>query len=134
VSRSLALQIQGQVPLSAQTVCVLGTEEGPVIAAGGEEPLNPQQIKVAQKLGCITPPPSDVQLHAEMEAVWTAGELGLTPTEGWTSNKTCETGEENCVSQLNGILPPGWQLLRTPDGYGFSFQKPSSDPGVGGNQ
>ncbi|XXY20353.1 RHS repeat-associated core domain-containing protein [Sorangium sp. So ce216] len=90
-TRALAEQIAGveSFPLNVRrTVTVLETSEGPTLVAGGASDLSAVQFAEARRLG-LTPTAPMPGFHAEKTAIAGAGDLGLTPTRGATSNIIC---------------------------------------------
>jgi len=88
-----------------RTVTVLETKEGPTLVAGGASDLSPGQVEVARSLG-LTPAPPMPGIHAEPNAIFGAGELGLTPVRGATTSRIC-AGPGGCtetIQQLGGRI------------------------------
>jgi hypothetical protein len=119
----LAQQIQGNVPLSAQTVVILETT-GPTIVTASGSGLTAQQVAAATQLG-LTPGASlGAGSHAEDAAMFTAGELGFTPTTGVSTNPICAS----CASMMSGAASGGGlTLIISNGGKSFSFV-PQSGP------
>ena len=105
----LALEIQGSTPLSAQTVALLETAEGPTLVGGGSADLSAEQIALAQSRGLT--PTSLPGFHAEQTVINGAGELGLTPTSGVATNNICVGRCGALIQELGG----------TYSGRNFSF-------------
>jgi hypothetical protein len=108
----LAMEIQGSTPLSAQTVSLLETAEGPTLVGAGEADLSAQQVALAQSRG-LTPTALE-GFHAEQTVINGAGELGLTPTNGVATNNICAGRCGALIEEIGG----------TYSGRNFSF--PSS--------
>ncbi len=85
-------------PQWQQTVVVMTTQEGPMIAAGGGQDLIAEQQLVAQANDVLVA--SWPGAHAELTGLAYAGENALTPTGGVLSNGMCE----NCQSVFNDFL------------------------------
>lgn len=105
-TRELATEIANveTLPMNVKrTVVVIETAEGPTIVAGGASDLSAAQIAAARAKG-LTPVPAMPGAHAEVTGVFGAGELGLTPTRGVTTNVIC-SGPGGCrsfIEQLGG--------------------------------
>jgi hypothetical protein len=97
----LAMQVQGRVPLSAQTVTVLETAEGHTLVAGGAADLTAAQKSVAKRLG-LTVVPDMPGFHAEETVINGAGQLGLTPTKGVVTNDVCPMFCQPMIESLGG--------------------------------
>jgi hypothetical protein len=103
-TRELAQQIANveRFPMNhRRTVSVLETAEGPTLVAGGATDLSASQIAAAQKMG-LTPVSPMPGFHAEKTVITGAGELGLTPTKGVTTNIICP-GAAGCRSFIEGL-------------------------------
>jgi hypothetical protein len=90
-SRELAQSIANveKFPMNfKRTVAVLETREGPTLVSGGASDLSAAQEEFARKLG-LTPVPKMPGYHAEPTSIYGAGDLGVTPTRGATSNQIC---------------------------------------------
>jgi hypothetical protein len=85
----------------ARTIALLETEEGETLVAGGATPLSAAQTALAENLG-LTVADDTAGLHAEEAVIKAAGDLGLTPTRGVTTNLICPT----CASTIREI--GGW--------------------------
>jgi RHS repeat-associated protein len=96
-----------------RTVAVLETREGPTLVSGGASDLSMAQEEFARKLG-LTPAPRMPGHHAEPTAIYGAGDLGLTPTRGATSNQIC-TKPGGCADTIKSF---GGRLTST---YTFEF-------------
>ncbi|CAN5807352.1 hypothetical protein BH09MYX1_BH09MYX1_35040 [soil metagenome] len=83
----LAMKIQGDTPLSRQTIALLETAEGPTLVGGGSADLTEAQIAVAEAHGLT--PTALPDFHAEQTVINGAGEMGLTPTNGVATNNVC---------------------------------------------
>ena len=81
------MRIQGNTPLSAQTVALLGTAEGPTLVGAGTADLTAVQISLAKELGLT--PTELAGFHAEQTVINAAGDLGYTPTSGVATNNVC---------------------------------------------
>ncbi|MEO7592920.1 MAG: hypothetical protein ABI134_17015 [Byssovorax sp.] len=97
----LAMQVQGRVPLSAQTVTVLETAEEHTLVAGGAADLSAAQKEVAQRLG-LTVVPDMPGFHAGETVINGAGQLGLTPTKGVVTNDVCPMFCQPMIQRLGG--------------------------------
>jgi hypothetical protein len=103
-TRTLAQQIANaaRFPMNfKRTVTVLETQEGPTLVAGGASDLSAEQIELAERLG-LTPAPPMAGFHAEPTAIFGAGELGLTPVRGATSNIICLGCQADTIEALGG--------------------------------
>jgi len=83
-----------------QTISIMETAEGPTLVAGGVRDLSAAQKALAVERG-LTP----VELpgfHAEKTLIHAAGERGLTPTRGVSTNNICG-GSEGCRTFLEGL-------------------------------
>jgi hypothetical protein len=103
-TRELAQQIANveRFPMNfRRTVTVVETAEGPTLVAGGASDLSAAQVAAAQRLG-LTPTSPLPGFHAEKTAIAGAGELGLNPTRGATSNIIC-SGPGGCRSFIEGL-------------------------------
>lgn len=81
-----------------RTVAVMETKEGPTLISGGASDLSAAQKSAAAARG-LTVVPDFPGVHAEGTALNGAGQLGLTPTRGATSNIICP----NCRSLINDL-------------------------------
>jgi hypothetical protein len=79
------------------------TRQGPTLVAGGASDLSAAQVQLARKLGLTQVSPM-IGVHAEPTALFGAGELGLTPTRGVTTNKICSVpgGCAELIERLGG--------------------------------
>jgi RHS repeat-associated protein len=101
-TRELAQQIANveRFPMNfKRTVAVVETAEGPTLVAGGATDLSAAQTALAQKLG-LTPVRPMPGVHAEETVIFGAGELGLTPTRGVTTNTICPG---RCTPFIEGL-------------------------------
>jgi hypothetical protein len=122
----LAQQIQGNVPLSAQTVVILETN-GPTIVTASGSGLTAQQVATATQLG-LTPGVSLGEgFHAEDAAIISAGELGATPTTGVSTNPICAS----CASMMSEAASAGGlTLIISNGGKSFSFVPAFGSPSL----
>jgi hypothetical protein len=119
-TRDLALRIQGNVPLGAQTVNLTATAEGPVIVTATGRGLGAAQANLARELGLTPGVALGEGFDAETNAMYTAGQLGLTPTGGVTTNAMCG----HCVGQIGRMAGKGgWQLRLADGGKTYTFVK-----------
>ncbi|QDV48208.1 hypothetical protein Enr17x_02190 [Gimesia fumaroli] len=111
------------LPRSRQTVVLIETAEGKTIIAAGGPDLTAAQKTLARGKGLLVA--DDLPgFHAEMTAVATAGEKGLLPIRGVTTNKMCRDGSSSCFNQLSEMAKRGgYELKVGPDGRSFEFIK-----------
>jgi hypothetical protein len=116
----LALEIQGDVPLRAQTVSLMETAEGPTIATGGaEKGLTAEQQLLAESRGLLAADDFPGE-HAEISGAGTAAQQGLVPTRGVTTNAMCS----ECQSALSSAAQQGgYKLELSADRQSFEFIK-----------
>jgi RHS repeat-associated protein len=96
----LALKVQGTTPLSAQTVALLETAEGPTLVGAGEADLTAAQIAVAEQQGLTVT--SLEGFHAEQTVINAAGEMGLKPTVGVATNSVCAARCGSLITEIGG--------------------------------
>ena len=111
------------LPRSKQTVVLIETAEGRTIVAAGGPDLTPAQKALAQQRGLLVA--DDLPgFHGELTGMATAGERGLLPTRGVTTNKMCRDGAYSCFDQLTEMARRGgYELRLSPDGRSFDFIK-----------
>ena len=114
------MRIQGNVPLSAQTVNLTATAEGPTIVTATGRGLSVAQASLANELGLTPGTALGEGFDAEINGMYTAGQMGVTPTGGVTTNPMCP----DCVGQIGEMAGQGgWQLQLTNDGKAYTFVK-----------
>jgi len=123
------LRLAGGLPRSAQTVVLMESESGiTIVAAGAENRLTAAQIALARQRGLLVA--EDIgagAFHAEMRAMYTAGEAGIVPTGGQLTTAMCNTGVDNCVQQLTEIARSmGRELRLSADRRSFQFVVPGA--------
>jgi RHS repeat-associated protein len=96
----LAMKIQGSTPLSAQSVALLETVEGPTLVGAGAGDLTAEQVALARQFGLT--PTTLPGFHAEQTVINAAGELGLTPTNGVVTNNVCAGRCGPLISEIGG--------------------------------
>jgi RHS repeat-associated protein len=100
-SLDLALKIQGNVPLGAQTVSLLETQEGPTLVSAGAADLSLAQKLLAENSG-LTVVSNALQDHAEQAAIEGAAALNLTPTIGVATNAVCALRCAPLITEIGG--------------------------------
>jgi hypothetical protein len=119
----LAMQIQGNVPLDAQTINILETTGPTIVTANSGRPLTDLQIATARELGMLPGVDLGGETHAELNGLFTAGELynrGVVPIRGVTTNAVCPGCEEELVNQASR---GGYQTAFTASKRAYSFQR-----------
>jgi hypothetical protein len=94
------MKIQGSTPLSAQSVALLETVEGPTLVGAGAGDLTAEQVALARQFGLT--PTTLPGFHAEQTVINAAGELGLTPTNGVVTNNVCAGRCGPLISEIGG--------------------------------
>jgi len=92
----------GEVSPWRRTVALLETHEGPTLVGAGASDLSVAQKALARELG-LTVVPDFVGIHAEGTVINGAGQMGLTPRIGVTTNHVC-TGI--CTPMIRGLGAP----------------------------
>jgi hypothetical protein len=95
------LKIQGNVPLGAQTVSLLETQEGPTLVSAGAADLSLAQKLLAENSG-LTVVSNALQDHAEQAAIEGAAALNLTPTIGVATNAVCALRCAPLITEIGG--------------------------------
>ena len=109
----------------ALEINVLKTDQGSLIVttAGGQ--LNKAQLEVVRQRGAILGPSPSQDFHAEGLGLEKAGELGETPTEGYSTVKVCEYCRDESISSTPaGQAKAGrYKLVVGKDGRSYRYEK-----------
>jgi RHS repeat-associated protein len=102
-SLNLAMQIQGNIPLSAQSVTLLETQEGPTLVAAGASDLTLAQKVLAEEMG-LTVVSKVIGDHAEQSVIEAAAALNYTPTIGVVTNDVCSGRCAPLITEIGGWI------------------------------
>ncbi len=105
-TREMALIIANAAPYPMnfrRTIALLETLENVTLVGAGASDISEAQIVLARQLG-YTPVPPMPGFDAEPTVIFGAGELGLTPTTGATTNAICWHCAQVQIRPLGGII------------------------------
>lgn len=98
----LAEIIQGRTPLSAKTIALLETLEGPTLVGGGESDLTAAQIALAREYGLV--PTALEGMHAEQTVLHESVQMGYTPLRGVSTNPPCPLRCAPLIKEWGGTI------------------------------